>query len=66
MSGRGGNDTLYGRAGDDLINGFVLNTVTGIPVPAVDNDNRYGAAGRDTLDGGYGDDVLHGGLVVHG
>ena len=49
MSGGGGNDTLWGRAGDDQIQGNE------------GNDRLYGESGNDTLIGNQGDDRLNGG-----
>ncbi|HEY0024466.1 MAG TPA: calcium-binding protein, partial [Longimicrobium sp.] len=43
-----GNDTLYGYATDDVLNGLE------------GNDTLYGAGGADTLEGGAGDDNLQG------
>ena len=45
----GGNDRLFGEAGDDSLNG------------AYGNDSLFGGDGSDTLVGGYGDDSLSGG-----
>ncbi|MBK4738005.1 calcium-binding protein, partial [Noviherbaspirillum pedocola] len=47
--GLGGNDTLYGGAYADLING------------GNGNDNLYGKEGDDVLDGGAGNDSISGG-----
>jgi len=54
----GGNDTLYGGAGDDILYGQGGNdTLYG----GEGNDILHGGAGNDTLAGGAGDDVLYGG-----
>ena len=47
---RGGNDTLYGGKGDDVLLG------------QGGNDTLYGNEGRDTLYGGTGNDTLYGGM----
>lgn len=49
ISGRGGNDTLYGGADQDLIDG------------GAGNDVLFGNRGDDTLTGGSGNDFLYGG-----
>ena len=46
--GYGGNDTLNGGVGDDILDG------------GADNDTLNGGTGDDTLLGGTGDDVLNG------
>ena len=47
--GKGGNDIIYGGAGDDDLRG------------EGGNDELYGGAGDDNLYGGNGDDILFGG-----
>ena len=47
--GKGGNDIIYGGAGDDDLRG------------EGGNDELYGGAGDDNLYGGNGDDILSGG-----
>ncbi|MBJ7264751.1 MAG: type I secretion C-terminal target domain-containing protein, partial [Burkholderiaceae bacterium] len=55
---RGGDDTLYGGKGDDIILGQGGNdTLYGDE----GNDILYGGAGNDTLYGGTGNDTLYGG-----
>ncbi|MDH0521415.1 retention module-containing protein [Achromobacter xylosoxidans] len=55
---RGGNDTIHGGTGDDIIYGQGGNdTLYGDD----GNDIIYGGAGDDKLYGGEGNDVLHGG-----
>ena len=49
MTGRGGDDTLYGRTGNDNLSG------------GDGNDSLYGESGNDTLNGGGGNDQLYGG-----
>ncbi len=49
VSGRGGNDTIYGDAGTDSING------------GDGNDTLYGGADDDAIDGKAGDDHIYGG-----
>lgn len=49
LNGGFGNDTLHGRAGDDVLHG------------GFGSDTLYGGQGNDELDGGFGDDVLVGG-----
>ena len=49
MTGDDTAQTIYGLAGDDVINAFG------------GNDTVYGQAGNDILDGGEGDDYLDGG-----
>jgi Ca2+-binding RTX toxin-like protein len=44
-----GNDTVYGGAGDDFVNG------------AHDTDRVWGGAGNDWVRGGSGNDRLYGG-----
>ncbi|SMB32247.1 Hemolysin-type calcium binding domain protein (fragment) [Sterolibacterium denitrificans] len=46
--GNGGNDALYGGAGDDFLDG------------GTGNDSLYGGSGNDTLNGGTGNDYLAG------
>ncbi|ODT80474.1 MAG: hypothetical protein ABS76_16195 [Pelagibacterium sp. SCN 64-44] len=54
----GGNNTISGNAGDDIIYGVqgsdTLNGGNG-------NDTLYGQSGNDTLNGGAGSDILVGG-----
>jgi len=55
---RGGNDTVHGGTGDDIIYGQGGNdTLYGDD----GNDILYGGSGNDTLHGGAGNDVLDGG-----
>lgn len=70
LAGMGGNDTLRGGAGADILIGdyfsadlFSDNT-TGPPfydMTIVGDDKLYGGAGGDTLVGGPGNDTLSGG-----
>jgi len=65
--GGAGNDTLFGDAGNDVLNGGLgddlliggdgNDTLDG----AVGNDHLYGQAGNDTLIGGVGNNILVGG-----
>ena len=65
--GQGGDDTIYGGAQSDMLDGGPGNdelfgkdgadTLYG----GADNDYLYGDAGADTLYGGAGDDKLYGG-----
>ncbi len=48
LYGGDGNDTLYGGAGDDMLNG------------GSGNDSLYGSKGRNLLIGGLGRDILNG------
>jgi len=67
ISAAGGNDYVYGRAGDDTLDGGAgadnvyggegNDTLNG----GADNDIIYGENGADTLDGGAGNDQLTGG-----
>lgn len=50
--------TLYGGAGDDVINGGEGDDIL---LGQGGNDILYGKAGNDTLDGGVGNDILNGG-----
>ncbi|MDP3261459.1 MAG: calcium-binding protein [Tabrizicola sp.] len=52
------NDTMFGDAGDNLINGMAGNDSL---VGWAGADLLYGGAGNDTLRGSLGDDVLIGG-----
>ena len=65
--GGAGNDTFFGTAGTDFIDGNDLNAA------ATDHDVLHGRAGadflfgnggNDTLDGGTGDDTLNGGAGI--
>jgi hypothetical protein len=72
----GGNDTLDGGFGDDVLKGnagtdtlrgsFGNDTLYGgaggdTLQGSFDNDILYGGSGRDTLDGGFDNDILFGG-----
>ena len=67
-AGTNGNDTLYGGAGNDTINGGGGNDTIygGSGVDNVDgngdNDTLYGGSGNDTLQGSNANDVLIGGF----
>ena len=52
LYGGAGNDVLYGQGGDDMLSG------------GAGNDVLLGGSGDDTLTGGAGDDMLTGGLGV--
>ncbi len=58
QNGTSGNDTMNGKAGDDVLNGGSghdrLNGGAG-------DDVLNGGSGNDVLDGGSGDDILNGG-----
>jgi Ca2+-binding RTX toxin-like protein len=58
MSGFGGADTIYGRLGNDTLDG---GTGSDMLYGEGGNDTLYGGAGDDTLDGGTGNDALDGG-----
>src|SRR5207248_11686504 len=65
--GGAANDTIFGEAGNDIINGGIGNdlllggdgndTIDG----ALGNDHIYGQAGNDTIIGGFGNNILVGG-----
>ncbi|MCX8747299.1 hypothetical protein J3U64_07485, partial [Snodgrassella sp. B3800] len=58
ISGGKGNDTLYGKDGNDILYGEEGNdTLSG----DAGNDILYGGSGDDTLNGGTGYDILIGG-----
>src|SRR5690606_10531241 len=60
IRGETGNDTIYGGAGDDYLDGDDLGgnpTLTG-------NDTIFGGAGNDTVLGNNGNDVLVGGAGI--
>ncbi len=54
----GGDDSLYGDAGRDVLNGGVGSDLV---YGGTENDTLNGGSGWDTLDGGEGDDLLSGG-----
>ena len=54
IEGLGGNDEIYGRGGDDLLDGDSIGGATG-------NDEVYGEGGDDHLRGQDGNDELRGG-----
>jgi Ca2+-binding RTX toxin-like protein len=59
ITGTGGDDTLSGTIGADLIYGLGgSDTLSG----AAGNDIIHGGEGNDRLDGDLGDDVLYGGF----
>jgi Ca2+-binding RTX toxin-like protein len=51
--------TIYGTAGDDLLNGGAGNDLIG---GNAGNDTLYGNAGNDRIYGGIGNDYLYGGI----
>ena len=53
----GGNDTLFGNAGDDRLGGKGGNDVL---LGGRGNDQLFGDDGDDVLVGGFGDDTLQG------
>jgi Ca2+-binding RTX toxin-like protein len=65
---QGGNDTLYGLDGDDILDSGAGNDTLygGIGNDTLKagsgNDYLYGGEGSDTLDGGIGNDFLDGGI----
>ncbi|MCR5563167.1 MAG: hypothetical protein K6F46_07345, partial [Desulfovibrio sp.] len=57
LFGGEGNDTLYGKSGDDaLVGGEGNDTLNG----GAGDDTLFGGAGNDELHGGDGDDTLNG------
>jgi Ca2+-binding RTX toxin-like protein len=58
IHGLGGNDTIIGSLGSDLIYGHSPDSTS----TDSDDDTLRGSGGNDTLFGGPGDDVLKGGL----
>ncbi len=56
--GRGGDDTMWGGLGDDMLDGG-----DGVDIIYGDtgDDTIYGGAGNDTIDGNTGRDVIYGG-----
>ncbi|MEP4197093.1 MAG: laminin B domain-containing protein [Aliishimia sp.] len=66
VSGGGGNDTIRGDGGANLLIGgdgddFVEGEGIGTPFATGEGDVLYGNAGNDRLRGLAGDDLLHGG-----
>ena len=64
----GGNDTVRGTHGDDVIDGGRGNDVLrgqggdDTVIGGAGDDRLFGNAGSDNLSGGAGDDMLHGGF----
>jgi Ca2+-binding RTX toxin-like protein len=59
MAGEGGNDTIYGSAGDDVLRGD-RNSRSAQAGEAGGDDIIYGGAGNDRIGGKSGDDMLFG------
>ncbi len=59
IAGLEGNDTLYGGAKDDQIDGGNGNDYL---FGLVGNDTLIGGAGDDNIEGGAGNDILNGGI----